>query len=61
MKAVQKLEDTINDIKDLTDKFIKRLPIYDMLHDQIEQVIYSKHEINSIIMFIYFIMSINFS
>jgi len=46
MKAIEKLEDTINNIKDLTDDYIKSLPIYDMLHDQIEKVKYSKHEIN---------------
>ncbi|XP_060861024.1 apolipophorins isoform X2 [Metopolophium dirhodum] len=38
MKAIEKLEDTINNIKDLTDDYIKSLPIYDMLHDQIEKL-----------------------
>jgi len=56
MKAIEKLEDTINDIKDLTENFIKKLPLYDMLHDEIEKVKYSKHKIKSIILFIYFIM-----
>jgi len=53
MKAIEKLEDTIKNIKDLTDDYIKRLPIYDMLHDQIEKVKYSKHEIISIILYLY--------
>lgn len=53
MKAIEKLEDTINDIKDLTENFIKSLPLYDMLHDQIEKVKYSKHEIKSIIYYIH--------
>lgn len=58
MKAIEKLEDTIKNIKDLTDDYIKSLPIYDMLHDQIEKVKYSNHEIKFIIVFIYFIMTI---
>jgi len=49
MKAIEKLEDTINDLKDLTENYIKRLPLYDMLHDEIEKVKCSKHEIKSII------------
>jgi len=45
MRAIEKLEDRINNIKDLTEDYIKSLPIYDMLRDQIEKVKYSKHEI----------------
>lgn len=38
MKAIEELEEAINNIKDLTEDFIKSLSIYDMLHDQIEKV-----------------------
>lgn len=59
MTAIEKLEDKINNIKDLTEDYIKSLPIYDMLHDQIEKVKYSKHEIKSKIIFIYFTIIIH--
>jgi len=38
MKAIKELEKAINNIKDLTEDYIKSLSIYDLLHDQIEKV-----------------------
>uniref|UniRef100_A0A2H8TZF4 Apolipophorin n=1 Tax=Melanaphis sacchari TaxID=742174 RepID=A0A2H8TZF4_9HEMI len=38
MKAIEKLENTINNIKDITEDYIKNLSIYDLLRDQIEEL-----------------------
>ncbi|CAH1725498.1 unnamed protein product [Aphis gossypii] len=38
MKAIKELEKAINNIKDLTEDYIKSLSIYDLLHDQIEKL-----------------------
>lgn len=55
MKAIAELEDAINNFKDFTEEYVKSLPIYDLLHDEIEKVKYSlRLEIKSI----YFIIII---
>lgn len=38
MKAIEELEEAINNIKDLTEDYIKSLSIYDLFHDQIEKL-----------------------
>lgn len=38
MKAIEELEGVINNIKDLTEDYIKSLSIYDLLHEQVENV-----------------------
>jgi len=38
MKAIEELQEAINNIKDLTEDYIKSLSIYDLFHDQIEKV-----------------------
>jgi len=38
MKAFDEFEEVINNIKDLTENYIKSLSIYELLHDQIENV-----------------------
>jgi hypothetical protein len=58
MKAIEGLEDKINNLKDLAEDYIKSLSIYDQLQDKIEEVKYSKNKIKSMIVFIYFIMII---